>query len=71
VGGGQLVEQPERPGVGRDAVGLQEVVEHVVLAVAEGADGAEARWVVLRSVGQLDVARLQEGAHPVEAGAST
>ena len=63
----QVVEQPDRPRVGLDAVTLEHRVEGVVLAVAETAHGHAGRWVLRGPLRELDAARGEEVADAVVA----
>ena len=56
------------PGIGSDAVALEEVVEDVVLAVAHGAHGVVAGRVGRVALGQLTPRDGEERPHAVVAG---
>ena len=59
--GRHRLEVAPRPLEDLDAVVVQELLEHVVLAVAQAVDGLGAAGVVRVALGQLDAAAGQEG----------
>ena len=63
----QCLHELDRAGVGLDALGLEDLLEHDVLAVAETSDRLVGRRVGRLALGQLDAARLEEAPDAVVA----